>query len=40
MLWIVVQWRRMIRGIGATEAVTVMLRDECELYVSAVGSPR
>jgi len=29
-----------INGTGVTEAVTVMLRDECDLYVSDAGSRR
>ena len=32
--------RKMIEAIGATEAVTVMLRAEYKLYIYGAASPR
>jgi len=40
MLWIIVNGGKWLEGIGTTEAVTVMLTAEYELYVCGAGLPR
>jgi len=40
MLWIRVNGGKLLQWIRVTEAVTMMLRAECELYIFGASSPR